>query len=137
MKKLFVALCLAPTLAFAQTVPPTHYDLQITGASSSTYRFAVGTTVCNLTAEPGTTGTINPRYLVWDDNLVAGRLCMHDTGNNVGPLFALPIGAYTGVLFAVVVAGTDVLRSNPSNAASFSRLAMPAARTGFRVRVAQ
>jgi len=137
MRKWLIILGLVmPVSAFAQV--PTHYDLNITGASSSTYRFAAATTQCNLTGEPGAAGTINPRYLVWDDTLTGnGRLCMHDTGNNTGPLFALPIGAYTAVLNAVVIAGTDVLISPPSNAVSFSRLTMPAVRTGFRVRVAQ
>lgn len=134
MKKFLLCIALAlSTSVYAQPPQPTHYDLQITGSSSSTYRFTVGTTTCNLAADPGTGTTVNPRLLVWDDINVAGRFCMHDTGNNTGPLFALPIGAYTGVLYAVVVAGTDQLRSNPSNPASFSRLAQPAARTGFHV----
>lgn len=133
MKKLLLALALLiPINAFAQN--PTNYELNITGASSSTYGFLASTVTCNLTVEPGSAGSINPRYLVWDDPSNAGRLCVHDTGANTGPLFALPIGDYTANLVAVISTATNSVRSAPSNNASFSRLTQPAVRTGFRVR---
>lgn len=136
IKTLFatLALLLLGSVAYAQTPPPaTSYDLQITGAASSTYSFAANTVSCNQ-AEPGTAGTVNPRFLVWTDELNAGRVCFHDTGANTGPLFALPIGDYSAVLYAVNTTGSVVARSDPSNSVSFSRLVKPAARTGFHVR---
>lgn len=135
MRKLILAFALlVPVSVYAQTPPPaTSYELAITGASSSTYSFNANTVTCN-SPEPGTSGTVNPRFLVWTDELNAGRVCFHDTGANTGPLFALPIGDYSVVLTAINTTGTVVARSNPSNTATFTRLVQPAARTGFHVR---
>jgi hypothetical protein len=136
MKKILF-LCsflLFASSVFAQTPPaPTSYELRITGASSSTYSFAAATVNCTLTTDPGGAGTVNPRYLVWDGP-TQGTVCSHDTGNNTGPLFALPIGDYSASLVAVATSGSVVALSPPSNSVSFSRLVPPAARTGFRVR---
>lgn len=128
------ALLFSPNLAFGQTPTPTNYELNITGAASSTYGFLASAVNCNVTVEPGSVGNINPRYLVWDDPVNAGRICVHDTGANTGPLFALPIGDYSANLVAVVSTASNSVRSNPSNSVSFSRLTPPAVRTGFRVR---
>lgn len=134
--KLFLVTCalLISVNAYAQTPTPTNYELNITGASSSTYGFLATAVTCNVATDPGGVGNVNPRYLIWDDPTNAGRLCVHDTGANTGALFALPIGDYTANLVAVVSTGTNSVRSAPSNTASFSRLVQPAARTGFRVR---
>jgi hypothetical protein len=128
-------LLLSSVTAYAQDVPVTGYDLDIRGTSSSTYSFLPSTVRCAIVDIPGNPGTVNPRYLVWDDT--ATTVCVHDTGANTGALFALPIGSYTAQLYATNGTGTDKIRSNPSNQVNFSRLAMPAARTGLRVRVAQ
>ncbi len=130
------ALLLTPTFAYAQD-PATNFELTMVGATTTTYGFLRSQTQCNQAAEPGVGGTINPRYLVWNDPDNAGRICFHDTGNGTGPLFALPIGDYTGNLVAIASTGTSSLRSGPSNTVSFSRLTPPAVRTGFHVRGAQ
>lgn len=135
MKKLLLlGLLFVPTLAEAQ-VDATHYNLVINGAASSRYNFPAASLTCNLATLPGTDTALNPRYVVWNDPLVAGRYCSHDTGANTGPLFALPIGDYTAFIEPEVrtPSGASVL-GPPSNIASFSRLVPPAARTGLRVR---
>lgn len=119
------------TVASAQTVS---YELNINGAASSVYPFAASVVTCNVTTLPGTGGTLNPRFIAWDDPDNTGRYCFHDTGNNSGVLFALPIGAYTSNLVKVHTLGSDVLRSAPSNTVNFSRLVPPVAVTGLRVR---
>lgn len=110
--------------ALAQTAD--RWRLEITGAASSAYDFT--TASCNQ-APPAIGSTVNPNLIIWDDPSNAGRVCLHDTGVGTGPLFALPIGAYTATLRAGNAAGY----SNPSNSASFTRLAPPtAAPTGLR-----
>lgn len=138
MKKILFtcAFLFISSLAQAQD-PTTNYELTMVGATTTTYGFTRAQAQCNQTVEPGAPGTINPRYLVWDDVINAGRICVHDTGNGTGPLFALPIGDYSANLVAIAATGTNSLRSGPSNTVSFTRLAQPAARTGFRVRGAQ
>lgn len=122
------------SIANAQVIP-THYDYDIVGTASSTYTFPASSVTCGPTA-PGQPTTVNPRYLVWDSD-VATQVCVHDTGNNTGPLFALPIGDYSVTLYAVAQTATNRVRSLPSNVVPFSRLVPPAARTGLRVRSAQ
>lgn len=132
---LLAILIFGGSVASAQTPPPpTSYDLVMTGATQTTYSFPAAQAICNVTTDPGVPGTLNPRYLVWNDAVNAGRICVHDTGNGTGPLFALPIGDYTGILYAVASTGTQSVRSDPSNTVGFSRLVPSAARTGFRVR---
>lgn len=96
------------------------WRLEITGTQSSTYDFV--TVTCNQ-APPAVGSTTNPRYIIWDDPANAGQVCLHDTGDGSGPLFALPIGAYSATLRA----GNEAGYSAPSNAAGFSRLAPPSA----------
>lgn len=134
MKRFILTLTFLLLAVSALAQQPNEYRLNIVGASSSTYTFASSTVTCNLSADPGSPGVINPRYLVWDDPVNSGRACSHDTGANTGPLFALPIGDYTATLVAVVSTPTNTLQSPPSNPVNFSRLVQPAARTGFRVR---
>lgn len=130
--RLLISTCalLIPLTAHAQT----GYALDITGTASSTYSFAATSVQCNVQNLPGVEATINPRYLAWDDPSAPNRFCIHDTGNNTGPLFALPIGQYAISLRATNTVGSDTVSSPPSNTVNFSRLVTPAARTGLRVR---
>jgi hypothetical protein len=137
MKKILLVLLLLPVITSAQVVIPTDYEFRITGVSSSTYTFPHANVVCNVQALPGAETTLNPRYIVWNDESNPGRYCVNDTGQNTGPLFGLPIGDFQASLVAVVATPTARLESQPSNTVSFSRLAQPAARTGLRVRGAQ
>lgn len=115
---LMISCVLLPGLASAQSAD--RWRLEITGAASSTYDFT--TVTCNQAAPAGTE-TVNPSLVVWDDPANAGRVCVHDTGTGSGPLFALPIGAYSATLRAGNAAGYSV----PSSPAPFSRLAPPSA----------
>lgn len=131
MKRLILTIIFA-TLAVPGYSQTLSYELNISGAASSVYPFT--SVQCNQSTLPGSSGTINPRYLVWDDPSNSNRYCVHDTGAGTGPLFALPIGDYSANLVAINSTPTAVLRSEPSNTATFSRLTPPAVRTGFRVR---
>jgi hypothetical protein len=120
-----------------QVVIPTNYELNIylRGATSrmTFFAFQHSGVTCNLTTTPGIPGSLNPRYLIWDDENNVNRFCVYDTGNGTGPLFALPVADYEAGLVAFVTTPTATVASPESAHANFSRLAQPAVRTGFRV----
>lgn len=72
--------------------------------------------------------SVNPTKFVWDDPTDPTKDCLFSPPTG-GVLVSLPLGSYEGALHAVNAAGAGA----PSNRAAFSKAAVPAAPTGFRI----
>ena len=79
-------------------------------------------------APAGDASTVNPTRLVWDDPDMAGMVCIY-VAQAGDPLLTFPIGPYEATLVAI----NDIGPSMESNRAPFSRDAVLAAPTGFRI----
>lgn len=114
----------------AQTIDTYTLRTYAVGASSplQTFAFVATSVVCNQTA-PTSTSTVNPNKAFWDDPANTGKVCIWtDTGS--GPLFSAPVG---GSYEASITASNAAGESPESGRAPFSRLGVPAGRTGLRV----
>ncbi len=120
---------LLPAAVAAQQV--TDYALRFYqggAAPVSTYLFAASVVACGQPAVPPPGQAVNPTRIVWDDPDAAGLTCQHDTtASGPGPMFALPVGTYTGALVAMNIAGTSP-ESDPTD--PFLRVDPPGVLTG-------
>jgi hypothetical protein len=133
MKKLILAfgLVIVPGVAGAQTIDSYRLNYYNPGAAAPLQQsdaFPASGVACNV-EKPTVINTINPTTAVWDDPANAGKVCMFIIPTT-GTLPSLPLGSYEATLVAINSAGA----SAESNRAPFSRLALPAARTGFLLR---
>lgn len=124
----------APSLSFELQVYLAGVDPQ-TGAPMQISSIPLTAVTCDLAPTPIPSGTVtNPRFLVWDDQVIAGRQCRVDRSQF---LLALPVGTgYRATMTGIGDCGGVIctsVRSNTSN--PFDRApAAPVAPAGVGVR---
>lgn len=143
MKPLLIAIVIAaaqfvnpgPALAQQGSEQITSYDFKVYPAGNTTTPVATALGVfstavqCNQ-PKPTSTNTVNPTMMSWDDPDNVGKACIYiPPTTGTGAILTLPNGSYQGSVTATNGAGSGV----ESMMAPFSRLSVPAARTGVRI----